>query len=266
MAEKKAFVEGSAENPVLPLGRYDVLGVSLTHIGLEGAVQRIIASARGRRRSEGSSLAVHGLVLAARDWKFRAKVEKFDILVPDGQPVRWLMNRTFSLRQERVCGTDLMDRVCAACASQSVGVYLYGSTERVNLALRQALSSRYPSLIILGYEPSMFRPLSAEEDDALVDRVNSSGAGVLFVGLGCPLQEEFVHFHRSRVLPVQLCVGAAFDFVAGEKRRAPLWMQKTSLEWLHRLVQEPRRLAKRYGTTNAWFIWLTVRYWLRRSP
>jgi N-acetylglucosaminyldiphosphoundecaprenol N-acetyl-beta-D-mannosaminyltransferase len=221
----------------------------------------VLGMANTRQSMCVSSLAVHGLVLASRHAGFRRQVESFAILAADGQPVRWLMNCVcgFTL-PERVCGTDLMDRVCAACASQGIGIYLYGSTAHVSARLHAKLCERYPALRIMGCEPSLFRPLSTEEDAVLVDRINASGAGVLFIGLGCPLQEQFAFVHRDRINAVAICCGAAFDFHAGEKGRAPRWMQDCGLEWLHRLLHEPRRLGMRYATTNAWFVWLVLRY------
>ncbi len=229
----------------------------MTPIGLTAVVRLVVVHAKTRQPITVSSLAVHGLVLAARDSAYRAKVEQFDVLAADGHPVRWLMNRVSAPDlSARVSGTDLMERACGACAESGVGVYLYGSTERVNRSLARKLQERYPLLNVGGAEPSVFRPLTAREESELVARINSSGAGVLFVGLGCPLQEEFAHALKDRICLVQVCVGAAFDFLAGEKVRAPQWMQNRGLEWLHRLAAEPRRLWKRYLTTNITFLWL----------
>jgi exopolysaccharide biosynthesis WecB/TagA/CpsF family protein len=129
-------------------------------------------------------------------------------------------------------------------------------------ALEANLVDRFPALRVVGCEPSLFRPLTPEEDEAFVRRVNDSGAGLLFLGLGCPLQETFAYEHRHTIKAVQLCVGAAFDFHAGNKRMAPGWMQRSGLEWLFRLTQEPGRLWRRYLVTNATFCLLFARRYI----
>jgi exopolysaccharide biosynthesis WecB/TagA/CpsF family protein len=112
----------------------------------------------------------------------------------------------------------------------------------------------FPNLRIAGWEPSAFRPLSKAEDDALVRRVNESGAGIIFLGLGCPLQEIFAYGHKGKFNATQICVGAAFDFHSGNKRMAPKWMQRYALEWFFRFSQEPRRLWRRYLISNTIFL------------
>jgi N-acetylglucosaminyldiphosphoundecaprenol N-acetyl-beta-D-mannosaminyltransferase len=122
----------------------------------------------------------------------------------------------------------------------------------------------FPGLIIVGAEAPPFRALTPEEDEQMVERINASGAGLLFIGLGCPKQDHFAADHAGRIQAVQLCVGAAFDFHAGNKRTAPAWMQRRGLEWMFRLCQEPRRLWKRYLVTNTLFLYKLCRQWLGR--
>jgi N-acetylglucosaminyldiphosphoundecaprenol N-acetyl-beta-D-mannosaminyltransferase len=120
--------------------------------------------------------------------------------------------------------------------------------------LKERLEAACPGLCIAGAEAPPFRPLSEEEDAAVVERINNSGAGIVFIGLGCPKQDHFAYEHRDRINAVQVCVGAAFDFHAGVKPMAPVWMQRRGLEWLFRLACEPRRLGRRYLATNTRFI------------
>lgn len=247
--------------------RCDVVGVALTTATLSETTAFIIQNAKARRPACVSSLAVHGVVAAAKDAGFRLKVEQFEILAPDGQPIRWWVNFRYRLNlRTRVSGTDLMAMLCGECEREQIGIYLYGSTPSVVARLGERLGARHPDLMICGCEPSVFRPLSLEEDRLLVARINGSGAGVLLLGLGCPLQEEFAFHHRGTIRAVQVCVGAGFNFLSGDKRRAPLWMQQAGLEWLHRLVQEPRRLMRRYAVTNAIFFGLLCRDLLSRRP
>lgn len=233
--------------------------MSLSSTNYRETVQLIVTHATQRKALTVSSLAVHGLVTATRDADYCSQVETINVVAPDGHPVRWLMNRLYGLGlSDRVCGTDLMDMLCHECAAQGIGIYLYGSTVAVNTLLHRQLEARYPGLIISGAEPSVFRPLTDDEDNALVQRINGSGAGIVLLGLGCPLQEVFACAHRLSFQPVQVCVGAAFDFLSGNKRRAPRWMRSRGLEWLHRAIQEPRRLLWRYLSTNSGFVWLVL--------
>jgi N-acetylglucosaminyldiphosphoundecaprenol N-acetyl-beta-D-mannosaminyltransferase len=167
--------------------------------------------------------------------------------------------------QRRVSGPDLMWALCERCAAEGLPIYCYGSSDQTLVLLAQRLQAAFPGLQVAMESPP-FRPLSVEEDAAAVDRINASGAGLVFVGLGCPKQERWMAEHRGRVHAVMLGVGAAFDFHAGTVARAPQWMQRTGLEWLHRLVSEPRRLWRRYLTTNSVFIWKAACQLLRRRP
>ena len=240
--------------------KHSVFGVTVSETDYEDAARAVMDAALRREGGAVTHMAVHALVTAARDASYREKVNTFEVVAPDGQPVRWALNRIHGTTlADRVYGPELMLRLCGRAAETGVGVYLYGSTDGVVEALRAKLLDRFPALRVVGCEPSLFRPLDEEEDDALVARVNDSGAGLLFLGLGCPLQEAFAYEHRHAIGAVQLCVGAAFDFHAGNKRMAPGWMQRGGLEWLFRLIQEPRRLWRRYLVTNAMFCLLFAR-------
>jgi N-acetylglucosaminyldiphosphoundecaprenol N-acetyl-beta-D-mannosaminyltransferase len=156
--------------------------------------------------------------------------------------------------RERVYGPELMLRLCDAAIRRKVGIYLYGGTPASIERLKARLLDRFPELVISGSESPPFRPLTPDEDEAVVARINASGAGLVFIGLGCPKQDHFAADHRDRVHAVQLCVGAAFDFHAGITPMAPRWMQKHGLEWLFRLCREPRRMWRRYLFTNTQFV------------
>jgi exopolysaccharide biosynthesis WecB/TagA/CpsF family protein len=241
-----------------PLGHWPpkqpVLGVAVSVTDYAGAVAAIMGAARRGDSAVVTALPVHGIVTATRNSALRDKVRAFELVVPDGQPVRWALNLLHDARlEERVYGPELMLRVCSRAAEEGVSIYLYGSTPDVAEGLRAALQGRFPSLKIAGVESPPFRPLTADEDRAAVERIRASGARLVFVGLGCPLQDEFAAAHRVQLRAVQVCVGAAFDFHAGKKRMAPPWMQRRGLEWLFRLTQEPRRLWRRYLVTNSIF-------------
>ena len=248
--------------PISWPNKFDVFGVFISATTYEEAVPCILQAANEKRFGAVSALAVHGLMVGAQDKEFKSHLNDFDIVAPDGQPVRTALNLLYDTRlRQRVYGPELMLRLCMQSMEQGVGVYLYGSTKPVIDALYRNLMKRFPKLRIVGHEPSFFRPLTYEEDIALVERINKSGAGILFVGLGCPLQEKFAHAHKDKIQAVQVCIGAAFDFHGGNKRMAPSWMQRNGLEWLFRLTQEPRRLWRRYLTTNSNFLFMLFLQW-----
>jgi N-acetylglucosaminyldiphosphoundecaprenol N-acetyl-beta-D-mannosaminyltransferase len=173
---------------------------------------------------------------------------------PDGMPIAWMLRRLGHSGQERINGPDVMWKYCEQAAGGGESVYFYGSTETTLRLLSKKLKAAFPELRIAGTVAPPFRALSAAEDESMVDAINRSGAGVVFVGLGCPKQETWMAAHRGRIRAVMVGVGAAFDFHAGTVKRAPLWMQRTGLEWLHRICSEPRRLWRRYLVSNILFI------------
>lgn len=244
--------------------RHDVIGVRISGTDYDEACDVILAAAKARRPHLTTALAVHGTVEAARNTDFGRQIGRFDLVVPDGQPVRWALRLVHGIRlPDRVYGPELMMRLCRRARESGVSIYLYGSTNDTVRRLRASLERSLPGLAIVGCEPSVFRPLTPAEDNELVDRIARSGAGIVFVGLGCPRQEAFGFAHRETIRAAQVCVGAAFDFHAGTKRQAPAWMQDRGLEWLFRLCQEPRRLWRRYAVTNSTFVCLLARQWLR---
>ena len=173
---------------------------------------------------------------------------------PDGAPVAWMLRRLGFAGQARINGPDLMWKYCAEAALRGDAIYLYGGTQATLDTLVARLTGAFPGLRIAGAESPPFRTLTSDEDAAAVARINRSGAGVVFVSLGCPKQELWMAAHRGRVQAVMIGVGAAFDYHAGTISRAPVWMQHAGLEWLHRLASEPRRLWRRYLVTNTLFV------------
>jgi N-acetylglucosaminyldiphosphoundecaprenol N-acetyl-beta-D-mannosaminyltransferase len=235
--------------------KFDVLGVRVSATNYSQALDAVMAAARRRQSAVVSHFAVHAVVSAAEDRDLCEDVNSFEIVAPDGQPVRWALKWLYKIRlTDRCYGPEMMDRVCRRAATEGVGIYLYGSTGEVLTKLCENLSARYPGLEIAGSESPPFRVLTPVEEDAMVTRINGSGAGIVFIGLGCPKQDRFAARFRNRLQAVQICVGAAFDFHAGTKKSAPSWMQRRGLEWLFRLGQEPGRLWKRYLTTNSIFV------------
>ena len=243
-----------------------VFGVDVSVTDYAQAERVIVDAAKAREGGAVTFLPVHGIVVGATDAAYRARVNAFEMLCPDGQPVRWALNAFHRAGlTDRVYGPETMLRVCRRAAAEGVGLFLYGSTPAVLDKLEARLRQLVPGLNVAGVESPPFRPLTEAETDGVVDRINASGAGLLFVGLGCPRQEVFAHTHRRRIKAVQLCVGAAFDFHAGNKKMAPPVMQRLGLEWLFRLTQEPKRLWKRYLVTNTIFVALFALYAAKAS-
>jgi N-acetylglucosaminyldiphosphoundecaprenol N-acetyl-beta-D-mannosaminyltransferase len=254
--------EDAGDSPWPP--RFDLFGVRVSATTYDEACDAILTAVHAGRPSVVSLHAVHAIVTSSTDPELRRKVNDFDMVGPDGQPVRWALNRLYSVGlPDRVYGPEMMLRLCARAAAEGVAVYLYGSSPAVIEALCESLPRRFPGLVIAGAESPPFRELSAQEDEAMVARINASGAGIVFIGLGCPKQDHFAFDHRGRIRGVQVCVGAAFDFHAGKKKIAPAWMQRRGLEWLFRLSQEPRRLWRRYLVTNTLFLQKFAFQWTR---
>ena len=241
--------------------KYDLFGVRVTASDYDQIVDVVLRAAKERVSAVVSLHAVHAIVESTRDPELLAKVNRFEAVLPDGQPVRWALNRLHGLEiRERVYGPELMLRLCSRAADDDLPIYLYGSTPNVLELLQLKLLALFPGLHIAGAESPPFRALTPEEDAAVVRRINDSGAGIVFIGLGCPKQDHFAADHADRFRAVQVCVGAAFDFHAGTQPMAPEWMQRRGLEWLYRLTQEPRRLWRRYLHTNLIFLgkWLAA--------
>ena len=241
-----------------------MFGVGVSATTYDEVVEKVMSAAAAGQPGLLTFAAVHCVMCGVQDPAHRERLNAFNVVAPDGQPVRWSLNFLHKAGlSDRVYGPELTRRVCKAAAERGVSIYLYGATPQVLDQLRQNLLAMFPALKFAGVESPPFRPLTPEEDAAAVRRINASGAGLLLIGLGAPKQERFAYEHRDTIQAVQLCVGAAFDFHAGVKKTAPAWMQKHGLEWLFRLVQEPGRLWKRYLTTNTHFVWLFVREALR---
>jgi N-acetylglucosaminyldiphosphoundecaprenol N-acetyl-beta-D-mannosaminyltransferase len=240
-------------------GKRNILGILIDAVDYEAAVDKIFRAATDRHGAAISALAVHGLVTGALDREQKFRLNRFDLLVPDGQPVRWvLIWRYHAGLADRVYGPNLMLKVCARAADEKAPLYFYGATPQILAGLRESLELKFPGIVIAGMEPSKFRRLNSEEKEELAQRVRTSGASILFVGLGCPRQEVFAYEFRNTLSMPVLAVGAAFPFLAGLLPQAPSWMQDAGLEWLFRLASEPRRLWRRCVFLNCAYIVLVA--------
>ncbi len=236
-------------------GRHNVLGIRIDAVDFEAAVDKIFHAAQTHTPLAVSALAVHGLMTGVLDPVHRYRLNRFDLLVPDGQPVRWGLNflHGVGLRQ-RVDGPTLMLKTCQRAAHDQVPIFLFGGTQQLLDRLAKNLEQLAPGLQIAGRCPSKFRQIVPEERTQLIDQIRQSGAKITFVGLGCPRQEVFTFELREALSMPTLAVGAAFNFHAGELARAPEFLQRNGLEWLFRLAHEPRRLWRRYVLLNPLYL------------
>ncbi|WP_425548056.1 WecB/TagA/CpsF family glycosyltransferase [Actinoplanes cyaneus] len=232
-------------------GKHNVLGVLVDATDYASATERIIAAAHEGRPFAVTALAVHGVMTGVQDPAHEARLNSFDLVTPDGQPVRWALNVLHGAGlTDRVYGPTLTLKVVERAAAEGLPVYLYGSTQPTLDRLVPALMGMFPALKIADVEASKFRGAQPGEEAEIAERIKASGARIVLVGLGCPRQEVFTYAMRPLLDMPLLAVGAAFDYHAGLLKNPPAWMQKYALEWLWRLGLEPKRLWKRYVLLN----------------
>jgi N-acetylglucosaminyldiphosphoundecaprenol N-acetyl-beta-D-mannosaminyltransferase len=248
------------QNDIIWPVKYDLFGINVSSTIYEEAIEAIILACDKGYPAIVTHLPVHGLVPASTDPSLKSKINSFDIVAPDGQPVRWALNILYKKNLlDRCYGPELMLRLCGKAAELGLSIYLYGSHEYVIEKLKDRLMRQFKSLRIAGYYSPPFRDLTPTEDDEIANRINNSGASLIFLGLGFPKQDIFAFNHKLSINGVKLCVGAAFDFLSGNKSMAPKLMQRYGLEWFYRLTQEPNRLFFRYMASNFKFIFLFSR-------
>jgi CDP-paratose 2-epimerase len=259
-ATEGRLAEAAREDAGAPASsKKNILGVLVDAVDYETTVAKVVAAAEGRKPLAVSALAVHGVMTGLLDPAHRYRLNQLDLVVPDGQPVRWALNRLYRAElSDRVYGPNLMLKLCERAAEAGLPVYLYGSRKEVLERLSANLQARFPKLIIAGAQPSRFRQVTSEEKQEIVKQIRDSGAALTFVGLGCPRQEVWAYeYCRDLGMPL-VAVGAAFDFHAGLLSQAPTKLQGLGLEWLYRLVCEPRRLWMRYVLLNPLYLTLLL--------
>lgn len=235
--------------------KYRLFVPEYANVDYDSASDLIIAYARENKSFGVSALAVHGLMESVYNAKLSRFINQIDLIVPDGQPVRWALNSFYDLgMKDRVYGPELTLRVLKKANQSALKVYLYGSTADTLQKLQEFIRTEFSKVEICGVHEDRFREATPEEDKEDIEKINASGAQIVLVGRGCPRQEFWVAQHKGKVNAVMMAVGAAFDFHAGTLKQAPRWMQNNGLEWLFRLFLEPKRLAKRYFITNTQFI------------
>ena len=228
--------------------------VALTNLNL--ALENVELLAKGNLGAYVCVSNVHMCIETLDNKEFGEIVSNADLVIPDGKPLSWAQKLLGHPGAEQVRGQDIMNALCASSGEKSLNIGFYGgSSEALLNTVQEKLLASYPDInITYAYSPP-FRPLTEAEDADVISSINQANVNVLFVGIGCPQQERWMAAHKESLNCVMLGVGAAYDFIAGDKKHAPRWMQKFGMEWLFRLCSEPKRLWRRYFSTNPRFIW-----------
>lgn len=226
-------------------------------------IEKIVYFGRNKISSYICVANVHMVIESWLKPEVNSVINSADIVTPDGMPLVKSLKLLYGIKQDRVAGMDLMPSLLSSASQEGLSIFFYGSTDNVLKKIKARTKFEYPSLHISGALSPPFRPLSKNEDSSIVESINSSGADIVMVALGCPKQEAWMAEHKGKINAVMIGLGGAFPVYAGIQKRAPVWMQKCSLEWLYRLCQEPGRLFKRYLVTNTLFIILIIKEYFR---
>lgn len=239
--------------------RTNVLGVGISAVNMPMALARIASWISRREKHYVCVTGVHGVMESQSDPNLRAIHNAAGMVTPDGMPMVWLSRWAGASHVDRVYGPDLMLELCRESMERNYRHFFYGGDDGIAELLAARLTDRFPGLQVVGTWTPPFRPLTEEEDTKLVNTINALKPDIVWIGLSTPKQERFMAEHVGRLdAPVMIGAGAAFDFHAGLKKQAPLWMQRSGMEWVFRLATEPKRLWRRYLTNNPKFVVLVL--------
>ncbi|MDJ0737364.1 MAG: WecB/TagA/CpsF family glycosyltransferase [Nostocaceae cyanobacterium] len=242
-----------------------VIDFPITALPLEDQVKTILRWAVTRESKTVCVANVHMLMEAHWNPDFANVLKNADLVTPDGMPLVWMMRQMGARNQNRVAGMDILLTLCEKAQAQNTSLFFVGSQTQILSPMRKRLNKEFPNLKIAGMEPLPFRPLTPTEDEALMQKIHESGAGVVLVSLGCPKQEKWMAEHKGKIKAVMIGLGGAFPVYAGIHKRAPRIIRDMGLEWLYRFIQEPRRLWHRYAKTIPPFMWLALKQLLTPS-
>ena len=251
---------------MLNRARADILGIGVHAINMQQAVAAIDDAVRARRKGYVCVTGVHGVMEAQSDVEFKRILNNSLLTTPDGMPTVWVGRLQGFQQMERVYGPDLMLEVCRLSEERGYTHYFYGGNDGIAAKLANSLRERFPKLRVVGSTTPPFRSLNPVEELALREELEKSRPDLFWVGLSTPKQERFMaRYFESLNCTLMLGVGAAFDIHAGIKKDAPAWIKRSGLQWLHRLLQEPKRLWKRYLVNNPKFIFEITLQLLRQG-
>ena len=226
-------------------------------------LNEIISTAKQHNSSYICIANVHMFIEAYRDKDFLKVIDKADIVTPDGMPLVLALRFLKGVLQDRVAGMDLLPDLLKNAEQENIKIFFYGGTEIMLQKAKQYLTEYYPNLIVGGYYSPPFRVLNESENYDIINLINDSGSGIVFVVLGCPKQEKWMYSMKGKINACMIGIGGALPVLVGMNKRAPKWMQKRSLEWFYRLMQEPRRLFKRYLITNSLFVYIVMKEYFK---
>ncbi len=225
-------------------------------------VNNILSLAIERSSSYVCLANVHMFCEAYLDNNFKQLINGADIVTPDGRPLGWALKFLHHIKQDRVSGMDLLPDLLEEMRIRNLSVYFYGGSSELLDKTETYLKTKYQDLRIAGLYSPRFNQMKPEEEEEIVEIINTSNANVVFVVLGCPKQEKWMALMKGRIDAVMIGIGGALPVIVGVRKRAPMWMREGGLEWLFRLVQEPRRLFRRYAITNSLFLFLSFKEYM----
>lgn len=244
------------------MGRIQLLNTEIDNISMEEALDRIDAMVQGRKPAYVVTPNLDHIVTIERDAYFREAYAHADLILADGKPLLWIAKARKTPIREKISGSDLFPRLAELAANKGYTMFFLGAGEGIAAQAAEKLKKQYPGLRIAGcYAP----PIGFEQDRSavheIIQRVQTASPDILVVGLGTPKQEKFLYrYYKQMEVPVSLGLGASFDFIAGNRKRAPRWMSEHGLEWLYRTLQEPKRLAGRYIKDAVCILPILIKY------
>jgi len=242
-----------------------VLSLNINLGSFDSMVDLIIDKGVQRTSSYVCLANVHMTIEAANNVEFADVVNQANLVLPDGKPIAYVLNLMYGTEQVRIAGMDLLPVLLGEVEKKDLSVFFYGGTPEMLEATKKFLEIKFPNLTKSSFYSPPFRQLTMSEEDAIISEINGSGANLIFVVLGCPKQEKWMHRMKGRVQGCMVGVGGALPVMIGLQKRAPMWMQRNGLEWLYRFFQEPRRLWRRYLITNSLFIYLVLKNWIKKK-
>lgn len=240
----------------------NIISVPVTTLGFDPLISLIGEWGQQRKSKYVCVANVHMLIEAYKNPAFCKILENADLVTPDGMPLVWMLKLFGVKKPNRIAGMDILLALCKYSAENKINLFFVGSTDKILQKIQSRIELEFPKVTIVGMESLPFKPVTELKNKDLIERINKSQANIILVALGCPKQEQWMAMHKGQIKGVMIGLGAAFEVFAGEKKWAPLWIRQAGLEWLFRLVQEPRRLWKRYLYTNSFFIYLIIKQFL----
>jgi N-acetylglucosaminyldiphosphoundecaprenol N-acetyl-beta-D-mannosaminyltransferase len=249
---------------VLPqAGKKKLINFSVSTGKYQLFIDEITEMARQRKSAAVYFANVHMYIEAYKNEAFRDLINKADIVTPDGQPLAWMLRLLYGIKQDRVAAMDFMPDMLQRMQQEQLPVYFYGGTQDMLDKTEVFVRKNYPQLKVAGLYSPPFRPLTAAEENEIAEKINAAAPAIVFVFLGCPKQEKWMASMKGKVNAVMTGVGGSVPVTIGMQKRAPRWMRNTGLEWLYRFFQEPRRLFKRYASTNSLFMWVMFKEFIK---